>query len=78
MSRASWTVRFAHSGCGGCDTGTIWGHGASASLFSDPFLGRERQEQDPVNTGDVLVVGAQGMISKRGVLKGQTLYAQPT
>ena len=71
-------MRFAHSGCGGCDTGTIWGHGASASLFSDPFLGRERQEQDPVNISDVLVVGAQGMISKRGVLKGQTLYAQPT
>lgn len=73
-----WTVRFAHGGRGGCDTGTLWGHGASASLFSDPFLGREWQEQGPANIGDVLAVGAQGIISKRGVLRGQTLYAQPT
>ena len=59
-------------------TGTLWGYQASASLFSDPFLGRKWQEQGPVNTGDGLAVGAQGLISKRGMLRGQTLYAQPT
>lgn len=59
-------------------TGILWGHRASASLFSDPFLGRKWQEQGPVNIGDGLAVGAQGMISKRVMLRGQTLYAQPT